>query len=183
MKTAILSTLLFLGFSYLSDALPADSLRISDRKVTFGYKPASGRAIDAVILHSTFNNSGGEPYDIDRIIAQFARYNVSAHYLVGRDGTVYRLVEEKDVSWHAGKSKLPDGRTAVNASSLGIELVTSYSEAPTADQIKALVLLLKDIKKRHRIRYVLRHSDIAPGRKTDPWNMDWEGFLSALEKK
>jgi len=89
--------------------------------------------------------------------------------------------QEKNVAFHAGKSKLPNGQTNVNSLSIGIELMTSFEETPTEDQIQALVFLVNKIQKQYKIEYVLRHSDIAPERKTDPWNMDWEGFLKRLE--
>ena len=159
-----------------------DSLVVIDKKLNFGYDSANNRSIDAVIIHSTFNNSGGEFYDIDLIIKQFARYKVSAHYVIGRNGVVYRLVDEQNISYHAGKSSLPDGRTAVNSCSIGIEIMTSYTEAPTEKQITALLLLVKNIKSHNTIKYVLRHSDIAPGRKTDPWNMNWKLFQQQLNE-
>lgn len=165
-------------FSYQLYA--TDSLRIVNKKVNFGFAESQNRNIDAVIVHSTFNNSGGEYYDVDLVIKQFSQYGVSAHYVIGRDGTIYNLVDEKNISYHAGKSSLPDGRTNVNSCSIGIEIMTSFKESPTEQQINALLLLINDIKKRNKINYILRHSDIAPSRKTDPWNMDWESFKKRL---
>ncbi len=158
-----------------------DKLIVIDKTVNLGFRPSENRTIDAVIVHSTFNNSGGEKYDIDLVIKQFSRYGVSSHYVIGRDGKIYKLVDEKNVSYHAGKSQLPDGRTAVNTCSIGIELMTAFDESPSKEQIDALTLLVKDIQSRYKIKYTLRHSDIAQGRKTDPWNMDWEGFQEKLK--
>ena len=158
-----------------------DSLNIINKKVSFGFAANPGRSINTVIVHSTFNNSGGDKYDIDLVIKQFSTYGVSAHYVIGRDGKIYQLVDEKDNSYHAGKSSLPDGTTNVNSCSIGIELMTSYTESPTEEQNKALLNLINNIKKRYSIKYVLRHSDIAPVRKTDPWNFDWEAFKKRLE--
>ena len=155
---------------------------IVDKTVHFGMRQADNRHVNAIIVHSTFNNSGGEKYDIDLIIKQFSRYGVSAHYVIGRDASIYSLVNEKNVAFHAGKSQLPNGQTNLNSCTIGIELMTSFDEAPTEPQINALTLLVNDIKARNKIEYVLRHSDIAPERKTDPWNMDWEGFLVGLTK-
>jgi len=155
---------------------------IIDKTVAFGMRKAENRNINAVIVHSVFNNLGGEKYDIDLIIKQFSHYGVSSHYIIGRDGSIYYLVNEKNVAFHAGRSQLPNGQTNLNETTVGIELVTSFDEAPTPEQIKALTLLVNDIRKRYKIEYVLRHSDIAPGRKTDPWNMDWDGFLKGIEK-
>lgn len=156
------------------------SAQIIDKKMSVGFKTVNARNIDVLIIHSVFNNSGGEYYDIDLIIKQFAKYGVSAHYLVGREGEIYRLVEEKNVAYHAGKSSLPDGRTAVNSCSLGIEMVCSFTEPITEQQMEALVKLTKDIQSRYKINYVLRHSDIAPGRKTDPWDFDWERYKQLI---
>ena len=158
----------------------ADSLNILSKKVSFGFAPNSNRNVSAIIVHSTFNNSGGDKYDIDLVIKQFSTYGVSAHYVIGRDGKIYQLVDEKDNSFHAGKSSLPDGTTNVNSCSIGIELMTSYTESPTEKQLGSLLILINQIKKRHPIKYVLRHSDIAPVRKTDPWNMNWDDFKNRL---
>jgi N-acetyl-anhydromuramyl-L-alanine amidase AmpD len=174
----IFSIILFLSCSH--SLLAGDSLTVVDKRVNFGYAVSQNRKVDAVIVHSTFNNSGGDFYDVDLVLKQFSTYKVSAHYVIGRDGVVYKVVDEKNVSYHAGKSSLPDGRTDVNSCSIGIEIMTSYTESPTEKQITSLISLIQSIKKRHSIDYVLRHSDIAPVRKTDPWNMDWKVFQKQL---
>jgi N-acetylmuramoyl-L-alanine amidase len=166
-----------------SFASSQNELKIVDKIVNFGFRPSTLRNIDVIIVHSVYNASGGDKYDIDLVIKQFSYYDVSSHYVIGRDGTIYRLVNEKNVSFQAGKSSLPDGRKNVNTCSIGIELITTNDsiDSPTEPQIISLVALVKDIKNRYKIKYVLRHSDIAPGRKTDPWNMDWEKFQQRLE--
>ena len=175
----IIYLFLFFNCCYVS-AFAGDSLNIINKKVNFGFAENSNRNVNAIIVHSTFNNSGGDKYDIDLVIKQFSTYGVSAHYVIGRDGKIYQLVNEYDNSYHAGKSSLPDGSTNVNSCSIGIELMTSYTESPTEEQTKALLNLINAIKKRHTIKYVLRHSDIAPNRKTDPWNFDWENFKKQI---
>jgi N-acetyl-anhydromuramyl-L-alanine amidase AmpD len=159
-----------------------DSLNVVNKKVSFGFAPNNNRKVNTVIVHSTFNNSGGDKYDIDLVLKQFSTYGVSAHYVIGRDGTIYQLVDEKDNSYHAGKSSLPNGTTNVNSCSIGIEIMTSYTESPTEEQTQSLLALINSIKKRYTIKYVLRHSDIAPVRKTDPWNFNWEAFQLLLNK-
>jgi N-acetyl-anhydromuramyl-L-alanine amidase AmpD len=171
---------LFIQISFVAAQNTTEPIKIIDKKVSFGHTAANNRTIDAVVVHSTFNNSGGDYYDIDLVIKQFKRYDVAAHYVIGRNGEIYLLVDEKNIVYHAGKSKLPDGSTNVNTRSIGIELMTSYTEGPTEKQLEALLSLIDKIKKEHTIKYVLRHSDIAPGRKTDPWNMDWNAFQKRL---
>ena len=176
--SVIFCSILFMICSH--SLIASDSLTIIDKRVNFGYAVSQNRKVDAVIVHSTFNNSGGNFYDIDLVLKQFSTYKVSAHYVIGRDGVVYKVVDEKNVSYHAGKSSLPDGRTDVNSCSIGIEIMTSYKESPTEQQVNSLITLINNIKKRHTINYILRHSDIAPVRKTDPWNMDWKLFQQQL---
>lgn len=176
--SVIFCSILFMICSH--SLIAGDSLTIIDKRVNFGYAVSQNRKVDAVIVHSTFNNSGGNFYDIDLVLKQFSTYKVSAHYVIGRDGVVYKVVDEKNVSYHAGKSSLPDGRTDVNSCSIGIEIMTSYKESPTEQQVNSLITLINNIKKRHTINYILRHSDIAPVRKTDPWNMDWKLFQQQL---
>jgi len=163
----------------------ANELNITEKNVNFGnYCPKKTRNISAIIIHSTFNASGGDFYDINLILEQFKRYRVSPHYIILRDGKILRLVKERNTAYHAGKSQLPNGHgRSVNSCSIGIELVSSSIDTPTDLQISSLTLLVRDIKKRYRINYVLRHSDVAPGRKTDPWNLNWELFLQGLSNK
>lgn len=95
--------------------------------------------------------------------------SVSAHYLVGRDGRIVQLVDERARAWHAGESKW-GANTDLNSASLGIELDNNGREPFPDAQITALLRLLADIKERYRIpaANVLGHADVAPGRKVDP---------------
>ncbi|MDR0440789.1 MAG: N-acetylmuramoyl-L-alanine amidase [Candidatus Accumulibacter sp.] len=123
------------------------------------------RRPNLVVLHHTSNGS------MNRALATLTdpARKVSAHYLIGRDGEIVRLVEEKERAWHAGASWW-GGDTDVNSSSIGIELDNDGFE-PFADaQIDALLALLSDIVRRYRIpgANVVGHADVAPGRKIDP---------------
>ena len=98
---------------------------------------------------------------------------VSAHYVIEKNGHVYRLVPEDRVAHHAGVS-FWDGRTGINNYSIGIELDNKghqFGPEPFPDiQIRTLIELLEDIRTRNPIRndYIIAHSDIAPNRKQDP---------------
>ncbi len=110
---------------------------------------------------------------------------VSSHYLVHEDGRIMQMVREGDRAWHAGKSSWR-GRTDVNSSSVGIEVVNAghvfgYRDFPAA-QIEALIALCRDIAGRHGIRpeNVVAHSDVAPGRKVDPGEkFPWPALAAA----
>ncbi len=97
---------------------------------------------------------------------------VSAHYVLAEDGTLYRLVPEDRVAWHAGRSQWR-GREGLNATSIGVEIVNLHGDRhdyPDA-QIAALIELCREIIARHPAivpRNVVGHSDIAPRRKIDP---------------
>jgi len=151
-----------------------EKLDIIDRYVSWGFEKSSKRLIDTIIIHSTYNASGGDFFDVEKIIGQFKEYGVSAHYLVDRDGNVFRLVSDNDVAFHAGVSNVPDGRSNVNDFSIGIEMVNTQDGRFSSTQYDSLKSLVDNLKKEYSIKYVLGHKDIAPGRKTDPWNFDWE---------
>lgn len=148
--------------------------KIIDKPVSWGFQKADSRKIDTIVVHSTYNTMSQDPYSLEGCLQQFNDYQVSAHYIIDRSGKIYRLVEEKNIAYHAGVSKMPDGRTNVNGFSIGIELmIKENSDHPTDGQYDALNFLISDIKKRHGIKYVVGHKDIAPGRKTDPWGFDF----------
>ncbi|MDP5217950.1 N-acetylmuramoyl-L-alanine amidase [Ruegeria sp. 2205SS24-7] len=101
---------------------------------------------------------------------------VSAHYLIGADGTTWQMVREEDRAWHAGAGEWR-GLTDINSRSIGIELdntgATPFAEA----QMAALEVLLPVILSRWDIspENVIGHSDMAPGRKIDPGpRFDWQ---------
>lgn len=159
-----------------------DAPDIVDRLVSFGYEDRSSRDIDTIVIHSSYDALGDESYSVSGIIEEYRQYGVAAHYLIDREGTVYRLVEDRDVAYHAGVSAMPDGRTGVNAFSLGIELVEKDTDSPTEAQYASLNGLISHLRGKHAIRYVLGHSDIAPDRKTDPWNFDWDRVVEKSVK-
>jgi N-acetylmuramoyl-L-alanine amidase len=100
---------------------------------------------------------------------------VSAHYVLGRDGTLWQLVDEAMRAWHAGKG-VWQGCEDVNSASVGIELVNTGFEPFPEPQMKVLEDLLEGIMRRWQIAAegVIGHSDSAPGRKIDPGpRFDW----------
>jgi N-acetyl-anhydromuramyl-L-alanine amidase AmpD len=133
--------------------------------------------VDTIMLHfcSVVATEPDNPYQIDRIIDVFTSYTVSAHYLIDRDGTVYRFVPERKQAYHAGRGELPFGpkrKNALNAGSIGIEMFAigsagdmklfmkedAYAEFArkhpkligfTPEQYRALNYLIDDIISRH----------------------------------
>lgn len=128
--------------------------------------------VQYVVLHYT--SSG-----FARSLATLTLGPVSSHYLIDQNPAhIYRLVDEDRRAWHAGDSAW-QGRTWLNATSIGIELVhPGYTDTPAGRvwhpwepaQIDALIVLLKDILARHQLGAdrVIGHSDVAPQRKLDP---------------
>ena len=102
-------------------------------------------------------------------------FEVSAHYLVGRDGQLWQLVDEARRAWHAGTGSW-QGRTDVNSRSIGIELDNTGRHPFPEPQMRVLEALVSEIRARWGIpaEGVIGHSDMAPGRKFDPgrW-FDW----------
>ena len=101
------------------------------------------------------------------------RQKVSCHYLINRKGEVIQMVKDKNIAWHAGKSRWKEFKN-LNTNSIGIELVNKghrfgYQNF-SKKQIKSLIRLCTNLKKKYSIRKenFLGHSDIAPLRKIDP---------------
>lgn len=118
-----------------------------------------------VVLHHTSSGT------LDKALSTLTDpgRRVSAHYLVGREGEIVQLVEEKERAWHAGASWW-GGNTDLNSVSIGIELDNDGMEPFAGAQIDALLALLADLVRRHGIpaANIIGHADVAPGRKTDP---------------
>jgi len=98
---------------------------------------------------------------------------VSAHFLIDRDGRLVQFVSCARRAWHAGTSSW-DGRAACNDFSIGVELIGAEFEPYAGAQYRTLVALQSALRSAYPIRAVCGHSDIAPGRKTDPGPLfDW----------
>jgi AmpD protein len=111
--------------------------------------------------------------------AQIAALRVSAHFLIRRDGRLLQFVPVARRAWHAGASNWR-GRERCNDFSVGIELEGTDATPYTTAQYAMLARLLKALVRRYPIAHVVGHSDIAPGRKTDPGSaFDW-GRLARL---
>lgn len=160
------SVLFLLLFALLAGCASGPRIDTSHRSVGHDSR------VQFIILHYT--SSG-----LDESLQILSGRGVSSHYLIGQSpATIYRLVEEDRRAWHAGESEW-QGRTWLNATSIGIELVhPGYIDSPEGrrwyrysdEQIDALILLLKDIMVRHGLKpgAIIGHSDIAPQRKVDP---------------
>lgn len=101
---------------------------------------------------------------------------VSAHWLIDRDGQAEQLVDEALRAWHAGAGAW-GGADDVNSRSIGIELVNRGDEPFAAPQMRALETVLAGILTRWAIppQGVIGHSDMAPDRKIDPGpRFDWQ---------
>lgn len=111
---------------------------------------------------------------------------VSAHCFIARNGRVTQFVSFDDRAWHAGRSSF-EGEQECNDFGIGIELEGTDQLEYSTEQYESLVTLSKVLLKAYpklNMHRITGHSDIAPGRKTDPGDaFDWEGYRSALVKR
>ncbi|MXX89774.1 MAG: N-acetylmuramoyl-L-alanine amidase [Boseongicola sp. SB0677_bin_26] len=146
-------------------------LEVIDRPASCFGDRRLGSRIELVVIHYTAMENAEAA--LERLCG--SEFEVSAHYLVGRDGTVYRMVREDKRAWHAGAGSWA-GRGDVNSRSIGIELDNDGTTQFTEPLMKKLEVLLADILDRHVLhpRAVIGHSDMAPDRKRDPGrHFDW----------
>ena len=125
-----------------------------------------------VIIHHTAQDSVGQTLRTFTL----PHTEVSAHYLIGKDGRVYQMLSDYLRAWHAGRSKW-GGVTDMNSISLGIELDNNGKDPYSEVQLNSLLTLLDTLKTAYRIppENFIGHNDIAPGRKVDPdINFPWK---------
>lgn len=178
---------------------PVLALDVQDKLMTNGFQQGriAGDPIDTVVVHFSSNVVADKknPHNVDAVIKVFSSYGVSAHYLIDRAGTIYRLVKESDTSYHAGKGEWHGRTDTLNRFSIGIELLgigtydemaktlniskSDYDSIPkehlgfTEAQYTSLKALLSDIESRNAKilndrQHIIGHSEYAPGRKFDP---------------
>lgn len=137
----------------------------SDGKSWVGTTNFNMRKPNFVIIHHTAQNS------CDQTLKTFTTVSsqVSAHYVICKDGTVHHMLNDYLRAWQAGIAKWGNN-TDINSSSVGIEIDNNGFEPFTDSQITSLLALLDRLKKAHGIPTAnfIGHSDIAPARKVDP---------------
>jgi N-acetylmuramoyl-L-alanine amidase len=142
-----------------------------------------GMDIDTIVIHHTSSNNGAG----DLAHLRNPKSEVSAHYMLDRDGKIYQLVGDSKRAWHAGKSELHGVPTDVNGRSIGIEIVnagdgkTPFTEA----QYKSLTQLVGYLKQEYKVpmNNIVGHKDVAvpKGRKDDPAeNFDWNRLRNGI---
>jgi len=159
----------------------------------FSERPAGAR-VDTVVLHSISLPPGQYGGDgVERLFTNTLDWSahpyfetirglqVSAHFLVRRDGRVLQFVPIDRRAWHAGRSAWA-GRTEANDWSIGIELEGLEGDTFEPAQYDALARLLPAIDRVRGIRQVVGHEHVAPGRKIDPGpGFDWARLASQLQ--
>ncbi|MEC7762421.1 MAG: N-acetylmuramoyl-L-alanine amidase [Pseudomonadota bacterium] len=131
----------------------------------------NGLTPELIVIHYTAMKSVKAA--LDRLCSP--EHEVSCHYLIGRDGTLWQMVDEDRRAWHAGAGDW-GGRGDVNSRSIGIELDNTGRHPFPEPQMAVLIALLADIRARWSIpaHGVIGHSDFAPSRKADPGRrFDW----------
>lgn len=158
----------------------------------FGPRPA-GACIDLVVIHSISlppGQYGGNEvqalftnqlnWDAHPYFEQIRGLQVSSHFYIRRDGSLWQFVSADDRAWHAGVSEYR-GRGQCNDDSVGIELEGLEGELFEDVQYTQLVQLCQDLHHRYPIAHVAGHEHIAPGRKQDPGSgFDWHRLQLAL---
>jgi AmpD protein len=165
---------------------------IHRRSPHFDDRP-EGEKVSLLVVHAISLPPGefGGPYiddlfmgtldpEVHPYFQEIAGQRVSAHFLIRRDGSLIQYVPADKRAWHAGVSSWK-GREKCNDFSIGVEL-EGADDVPFAEpQYEALAQLIKNLEFRYGKLDVAGHSDIAPGRKTDPgpW-FDWARLAASV---
>ena len=158
----------------------------------FGPRPG-GALVDLIVVHSISlppGEYGGHAvqdlfmgrldWDAHPYFQGIRGLQVSAHFFITREGTLWQFVDCDQRAWHAGRSSYR-GRTECNDDSVGIELEGLEGLHFEPAQYVALARLCKDLALRYPIGHVAGHEHIAPGRKADPGvGFDWRHLQDLL---
>lgn len=149
------------------------------------FNSRQGTRIDVIVLHHTGSNNGRA----DLAWLRNPESEVSAHYLVDRDGRIHQLVADENRAWHAGRCALRGVVTDMNSRSLGIEIVNDGTgKTPyTEQQYQALEALVPYLATTYGIpvENLVGHKDVAipAGRKNDPSaNFDFARIRRAMAR-
>ena len=135
----------------------------------FDQRKRSSKSIKLLVIHYTGMQSERE--SIMRLCNP--KYKVSSHFVINQNGKIYRLVQDYQTAWHAGKSCWGKYKN-LNKNSIGIELVNKGHEFDYTNfkkkQLSSLIKICKILIKKYKIkkRNIVGHSDISPLRKIDP---------------
>ncbi len=156
------------------DGMPVDVLVIHNISLPPGQ--FGGGAIEALFCNTL--DCSAHPF-----YKELEGLKVSSHLLIRRDGEIVQFVPFHLRAWHAGASCC-EGRTRVNDFSVGIELEgTDYTPFEQA-QYRALAAVTRALMRDYPAitpARIFGHSDIAPGRKTDPGpHFDWARYRAML---
>ena len=124
--------------------------------------------VTTIVLHGTAGTT------VAGSLSWLRQIGLSYHYVIDRDGSVTKAVPTGRVAYHAGVSSGPNGKN-VNDYSIGIAFANKEDgkEAITIPQIDAARLLVKELTSADKnIKWLTRHKDVSPGRKSDPKMMD-----------
>ena len=153
---------------------PGYNQLIWDMSPNFNERPADA-VIDTIVLHHTAGPT------LEGCVKWFrtTESQVSAHYTVGKDGSIVQHVSTFKRAWHAGVSKDHRGKENLNHFSIGIEMVNvgDGKDPWTKEQVDVVYFLCAHLKKRFpSIRFITSHEYIAEpqGRKIDPKGFPWE---------
>src|SRR5712691_7830969 len=155
-----------------------------------------GGEITLLVLHSIslppgeYGGDGIERLFTNRLdpqahpyFAEILSLKVSAHFLVRRDGEMVQFVPVQLRAWHSGASSWR-GRGACNDFSIGVELEGTEESVFEDAQYQSLSALIGSLRASLPLREVAAHSDVAPGRKTDPGaHFDWARVLADLVRQ
>ena len=126
------------------------------------------------------------PADEHPYFGTIQHLRVSSHVLIARDGTLTQYVPFGERAWHAGNSYWR-GRSACNDFSVGVELEGTDEEPYDDRQYESLADLVSALQRAYPSLadgWIAGHSDIAPGRKTDPGPaFDWRRLEKAVRAR
>lgn len=127
-----------------------------------------------------------KPRSINTILIMSAKEDdkkVTTHLLIAKDGSIRKLVLEKNIAIFSKKERMPDGRANIENFAIGITLVQKDGDTVTDGQYSSLVSLVADLSSRYKIKNIVSLRGLTPDFDIGPYNFDWNKFKTDYDTK
>lgn len=151
-------------------------------KSGFG-KPAQIRVVDTIVFMSAKSSLKDDPYNRSQIIKDLQKKKLATHFIIDREGKIYKLVPENKIAFFSKKERMPDGRNNIEKFAIGITLIQKEDDTVTDMQYNSLVELASYLSTRWTIKNIVSLRGITAQFDIGPYNMDWNRFKTAYDTK
>lgn len=159
---------------------PKPNITVNYLKTGFK-KPKKARVVDTILIMSTQASIDNNPYSKDQILKDLQKKKSSTHFLIDREGNIYKLAQETKTAFFSTKERMPDGRNGIENFAIGITLVQKDTDTLTEEQYTSLNSLSIYLASRWQIKNIVSFRGLVADWSVGPYNFDWNKFKASYD--